>query len=382
MRSNFKTSLTRPLPLLLAMVFVPSPRAEVLLPNLASNLVCRYDFEHPVDSDPAREADLGWSGTAIHLVNGGADMRVADGAYPGSTQALQTRQVNPTTFGNDDWKAGVYEAGGLASISNFSAVAGISLLGWVKPTGDNPSPNSTTASSTDYYNGIGLFGVLAGTSEGHLVRALLEVVEVSGTLRLVALGRRIDGSSSLTLAATNEWPALLPNNTWTHLAATFDFDEGTMALYRNGVPLAATFSPGGDPWGVGGGVEPDLTSAAFPAGIKIGGSFPQNTQERNPFNGRFDDLMFFDRVLTPEEVAQQYASFVSPAAPELNGRLEGSLIQLTWPLQAGDFMLETETNLTASVWLPAGGDRSTNAEMISVTVPVAAAQQFFRLKYP
>jgi hypothetical protein len=47
----------------------------------------------------------------------------------------------------------------------------------------------------------------------------------------------------------------------------------------------------------------------LPTGIKIGGSYPQNTQERNPFDGRFDDLMFFDRALTAEEVRLQFRRF-------------------------------------------------------------------------
>jgi len=58
-----------------------------------------------------------------------------------------------------------------------------------------------------------------------------------------------------------------------------------------------------------GSPEPDVTSASRPTGIKIGGSYPQHTIERNAFNGRFDDLMFFDRVLTAVEVQAQFARF-------------------------------------------------------------------------
>ena len=49
-------------------------------------------------------------------------------------------------------------------------------------------------------------------------------------------------------------------------------------------------------------------------GIKISGSFPQNTAERNPCNCRMDDLMFVAGVVTPEEIAAQYASFVDGKA--------------------------------------------------------------------
>lgn len=367
---------------LLCLCHLPSLQADVLVPSLLSNLVCRYDFEHPVTTNAAQETDLGFSGTALDLINGGAALRVGDGAYPGSALALQTQQLNPEQSGNDDWKAGVYQTNGLASLIAFSAVREITLMGWVKPTGTNPNLNSGTPAPNDYYNAVGLFGLLSGTSEGHAVRALLEVLTVSGNLRLVALGRRIDSGSSLTLATTNDWQTLLPADVWTHLAATFDFDHGTMALYRNGQPLAANYTAGGDPWGVIGGAEPHLTSATSPAGIKIGGSYPQNTQEFNAFNGRFDDLMFFNRALTADEIQQQYANFFAGAVPELTGSLADNQFTLSWPTQTGDFILETETNLATAQWSPAGGIRLTNSETISVTLPAAAAQQYFRLNKP
>ena len=283
----------------------------MVLPALSTDLICHYDFDHPAEGDASKETDLGLSGTVLHLVNGGASMRIEDSAYPTAAQSLQTQQVNPAVNGNDDWKAGMYEINGVATLDAFNAVAGITLMGWVKPTGTNPNLNSMTPTPADTYNAVGLFGLLSGTSDGHAVRALLEVIKVSGTPRLVALGRRDDADNSLILAADDDWEALLPGNTWTHLAATFNFDEGTMALYRNGEPLPASYTVAGDRWNITGGLEPDVTSASDPAGIKIGGSFPQNTAERNAFNGRFDDLMFFDRALTAGEVQAQFAHFSS-----------------------------------------------------------------------
>lgn len=88
-------------------------------------------------------------------------------------------------------------------------------------------------------------------------------------------------------------------NEWTHLAATFDHVNGTMALYRNGVPLAGFYTAAGKAWGSG------ATSPSKPSGIKIGGSCPHNTAEQSPFNGRFDELMFLNRALTADEIAAQ-----------------------------------------------------------------------------
>ncbi len=273
-----------------------------VFPSLARNLVAHYDFEHPVGGNPALERDRGASGTAVELVNGGAAMRVRDrGGH-----AVRTRQLSPDALGNDDWKAGVFAAGGLASLRRFNAARQISVLGWFKVTGEAPAPNTNTPDPADRYNAVGLAGVLSGDSDGHNVRALLEVIDVSGELRVVALGRRIDAGSSQTFAASADWQSILPRDRWVFLAATFDYDTGEMALYRNGKPLDGFYTVTGDPWALQGPPEPDRTTATDPAGIKIGGSFPQNTVERNPCDCRMDDLMFLDRALSPAEVWLQY----------------------------------------------------------------------------
>ena len=269
------------------------------------SLVAHYDFEHPVSGNPAQEQDRGFSGTVIDLINGGAAMRVQDGAHRRSATSMQAQQVNPTVLGNDDWKAGIYSPTGVQSLNAFNGVRETTIMGWFKMTGQNPSPNSNTVNPDDFYGAIGLAGVLSGDSDGHAVRALLELINVSGELRLVALGRRIDGSSSQTLAASAPWQTLLPPNEWVFLAATFDFDSGTMALYRNGKPLPGFYAVAGDPWGVA-GPGPHYASATDPRGIKIGGSFPQNTRETNPCNCRMDSLMFLDRAVLPAEVLQHY----------------------------------------------------------------------------
>ena len=284
-------------------------------PGLADSLSVYYDFEHPAFGNAGLEVDQGASGTTLMLVNGGAAMRTADGAWIGSATSIQTQQLSAAAS-NDDWKAGVYDRPGVATLNAFNATTGATVMGFVKPTGTNPNLNTGTANPTDIYNAVGLMGLLSGNSNGHDVRALLEVIDVSGTLRLVALGRRVDGAASLTFAASADWHDILPMNEWTHIAATFDFDNGTMALYRNGVALAGSYTSTADAWGVIGGAEPDLTSATDPSGIKIGGSYPQNTQEFNAFNGRFDELMFFNRSLNAAEVAAQYQVFAPIPEPE------------------------------------------------------------------
>lgn len=291
----------------------------VPLSSLRQHLVCAYDFEHPAPDDPSVELDQGVSGTSLRLVNGGAAMRVADGAHPGSRRSLQTRQVSPDRAGDDDWKAGCYAPApeGVATLARFRSASGITLMGWVKSTAPalRPATDTTTPAPGDRYNAIGLFGLLHGASDGHPVRALIELFPVDGRLRLVALGRRLDDGPGLFVAAALPPDELLPPDTWVHLAATFDYSTGAVALYRDGLPLATLPpSPDGDPWNLAGpaaSFPPDGTpraSPTTPTGIKIGGSFPQNTRERNPFDGRFDDLLFFDRALSADEVRAALAS--------------------------------------------------------------------------
>lgn len=277
---------------------VRSPVPQEVEPALREHVVAAYDFEHPFAANDAYEEDQGASRTLIQLVNGGDRMRVDDGAYPGSNNALQVHNVAESPTGTA-WKAGVYEADadGVASLSRFNNATGTTVMGWFKMGGQNPTPG---------FNAIGLAGVLAGNSDGHGVRALLELIQVNGELKLVALGRRLDDGSSWTYAASQPWQELLPQGEWVHLAATFDFAKGSMALYRNGKRVDGAYTATNDPWKVDG----SGTSATNPRGIKIGGSFPQNGTERNPCNCRMDALMFLDDVASASEVARQYRRYL------------------------------------------------------------------------
>lgn len=275
-----------------------------VVPSLVPNLVAFYDFEHPA-ANAATELDQGSSGTTINLLNGGAAMRVKDGAYPTSNTSLQLQQIRPTVASNDDWKAGRYSSSGVSSLKAFSRVSGITIMGWVKMTGQNPSPNSNTSNRNDLYGAVGFAGILSGDSNGHPARALIELFEVNGKLRLAVLGRRIDANDWQVFAANEDWRTLLPQNTWVFLTATLNYNTGTITLYRNGNPVPGFYGPG-DPWGVGGGGGPFYTSATNPRGIKIGGSYPQNNKETNPCNCRMDSLMFLNRDASAAEVMQQY----------------------------------------------------------------------------
>lgn len=140
-----------------------------VFPSLSKNLVAYYDFEHPVKGLPEQEADQGKSGTNINLVNGGAEMRVRDGAF--SRNSLQVKQINPTVKGADDWKAGLYTPGGVPTLKAFNGAREATIMGWVKMTGENPSPNPGSSTPGARYGAVGLVGLLSGNSDGHAVRS-------------------------------------------------------------------------------------------------------------------------------------------------------------------------------------------------------------------
>jgi hypothetical protein len=280
-----------------------------VLESLKPNLINHYSFDNPKNNDPKSdtEVDQGSDKTDIHLINGAP--RVEDGAFPGSKYSIQTGQKEGP---GNDWKAGVmFKTSAESTLKGTKHVTGATVMGWFKPLGEPaeyPALNTNTENPTDRYNAFGMAGLLrgdetVGSLDGHGVRALLEMING----KITGLGRRLDSQSgSGTRGSTDPWHVVMPPHVWTHLVATFDFDAGTIALYKNGQPLAS------DPtnlnnWRVT--AEKDYTSDTAAGGIKIGGSYPDNSREFNPFNGRIDELMFFNKTLSAEEVAQQFKQF-------------------------------------------------------------------------
>jgi len=292
--------------LLLALV-APTWGGEVV-ESLKPNLMNHYTFDDPKDGDAKSpvELDLGSDKTNINLLNGAP--RVEDGAWPGSKYSLETGQKNVKP--NDDWKAGImFKSSAESTLKGSQHVTALTIMGWFKPLGtvaDNPSLNTTTTAPGDKYNAFGLAGLLRGDEgvtglDGHAVRGLLEVIGGKVTV----MGRRLDSQSgSGQRASTENWEVVMPPNQWTHIAGTIDFETGAMALYKNGKPLASSAATVTN-WQLKAG-EKNFTSNTAAGGIKIGGSFPDNSVERNPFNGRIDELMFFNKALTAEEVEAQF----------------------------------------------------------------------------
>ncbi|HTQ40126.1 MAG TPA: LamG domain-containing protein [Pirellulales bacterium] len=277
--------------------------ACVLLAALAfqarAALVDSYTFDDPAPGDPFTETDQGSNAVNIWMFYGGLQ-RVSQDAFPGGGNALQAGAVSTppgplsphaTSPGNDDMKAGVsFASSSVSPLIGTKQVTGITIMGWFKPT----QPITGTTS---------LMALLRGDSGAddtpHDGRALMEIENVSGTYRITGIGRRLDSDgqrltySNLGIDNTsNSQTSALPLNTWTYLAAVFNYDTGSITLYRNGAVLSST-APTGDSWQLTSGT--DRTSNTASLGIKIGGQINDDT---TPFTGFIDEVQIYNEALS------------------------------------------------------------------------------------
>lgn len=82
----------------------------------------------------------------------------------------------------------------------------------------------------------------------------------------------------------------IPYNQWVQVTSTFDAASGDMRLYINGVLKAETFTA----------IQPMLALDGSPnAGIDIGNADPSNDF---PFLGAIDEVVLYNRALSPTEV--------------------------------------------------------------------------------
>jgi hypothetical protein len=65
----------------------------------------------------------------------------------------------------------------------------------------------------------------------------------------------------------------------------------------------------------------------------------------------------------------------------LNISLTNNQVRLSWPLSAGNFGLQTKSNLVSqTIWTDLTNSSSTNGSQVTVTLPVTGTNRFFRLK--
>jgi len=77
------------------------------------------------------------------------------------------------------------------------------------------------------------------------------------------------------------------------------------------------------------------------------------------------------------------SSFVPGPGPRMSAALVGSAtVQITWPTNFTDHVLEYATNLPATVWDPVTNQVATIGDRFSVTLETDAAQRVYRLHIP
>ena len=268
-------------------------------PSLADDMVARTTSSTPSRANDSYEEDQGRQPHADP-----ARQRWGDGC--GSTTAptpaptTRCRCTAPRSRPPDDgWKAGVYEgdADGVASLSRFNNAEATTVMGWFKMTGQNPTPRlqrhragrrarrqlrrarRTRAARADQRQ-RGAAARRAGPAARH--RRVVDVRRVAG------------------LAAT-----CCPQDEWVHLAATFDFANGSMALYRNGQPVDGFYTRPTTR-----GRSTGRAPRRQPAGHQDRRLVPAERHRAQPCNCRMDGLMFLDTVASADEVAQQYRRFL------------------------------------------------------------------------
>jgi hypothetical protein len=149
-------------------------------------------------------------------------------------------------------------------------------------------------------------------------------------------------------------------NNWYHLVLTYDGDLFTM--YVNGIARASAPYPGfyqnGD--------VPSIGSANYH--YTYSGSGPSVLGWRsdngfNPFSGNMDDVAFYNKALTAQQVQNHFQNTV-----KLTITQSGSDVIISWPLgtlQSAPVVTGTYTNVTG-----AGSP---------LTVPASAAQSYYRV---
>ena len=117
------------------------PVTSEVEPSIQDDLVAYYDFEHPFRAqDDDRRARPG-------LVRDAAQAGQRRQGHAGRRRRLPGQQQRPwrpsrstpTVNGNDDWKAGVWNANGVPTLDAFRGVEQATVMGWFKMTGTNPS---------------------------------------------------------------------------------------------------------------------------------------------------------------------------------------------------------------------------------------------------
>jgi hypothetical protein len=149
----------------------------------------------------------------------------------------------------------------------------------------------------------------------------------------------------------------LPLNQWHFLAATF-IANSNRCIYLDG-QLAASSTAGSH----SGNTSPFWVGNNSVFGPRL-------------FQGKIDEVAVFNRALTAGEVAAIYAA---AAGPTLNIALQEAAVVLNWPTNFPGFVLQTNSDLSATNWGMLTGNYSIVTTNYALTNTIAIPPLFFRL---
>ena len=169
------------------------------------------------------------------------------------------------------------------SVSDLYPEADFTISAWIRTT---MAPTGDTRRIVELYD-FGGMNPLNNTSTWYLA------------LNPDGFARGYVRSASSSISAIADGSTLLNDGSFHHLAATRDIEEGRLNLYVDGVEVDEVTLTGG------GSADPLIPGdPANPDPVSIGGH-RQNltTSITNLFDGEIDDVMYWDRALSPEEIA-------------------------------------------------------------------------------
>jgi glucose/arabinose dehydrogenase/type 1 glutamine amidotransferase len=176
--------------------------------------------------------------------------------------------------------------------------------------------------------------------------------------------------AATTNSGSGEVPAdsaqMLPTGQQVHVAVSYDFLAGTAELFQNGQRVAT-------------GAATIPLNQINDVNVWLGKS-----QWNDPyFNGQFDEFRIYNGALSDQQIAASYVAgpdALFGSIPNLQAQLNGSSLNLLWPLSAPGFVLEQVSSLSGSGWLAVTNPPTLQNGQHVVTVPLFSTNQFFRLR--
>jgi hypothetical protein len=230
----------------------------IVLLGLAGCLIAWHHFRSPALFSPV----AAWS---------------ADGSHGKLVHVKLTKGVSGKAFlfEPNSFRQGTYTGVQIPDSPAYALTNSLSLAGWIRPRGDG----YIIFSRGDHRPGLDPYGL--SMQDNHV-------------LRFWICGTSNDQSAYVEVE--------IPYFVWTHVAATFDGDTGTMDLYTNGV-LAVQTNTTVRPMGP---LEADQSPGIGIGNLNDGGnSFP--------FVGEIDGIALYDRALSAREVEACYAQYAASA---------------------------------------------------------------------